>query len=63
MAEIVFEMAPGATLYLICVETTLDLAQAKDFVKADGLRDRLDAMGLEVMDTPAGTKVRPRDRP
>ncbi len=29
---------------------------------ADELRDRLDAMGLEVMDTPEGTKVRPRDQ-
>ena len=35
---------------------------AKDFAAADQLRDRLDAMGLEVMDTPEGTKVRPRDR-
>ncbi len=35
---------------------------AKDFAEADRLRERLDAMGLEVMDTPEGTKVRPRDR-
>jgi cysteinyl-tRNA synthetase len=33
---------------------------AKDFAAADGLRDRLQGMGLEVMDTPEGTKVRPR---
>ena len=33
---------------------------AKDFAKADDIRDRLTAMGLEVMDTPEGTKVRPR---
>src|SRR5262245_3201499 len=33
----------------------------KDFAKADALRDRLAAMGLEVMDTPEGTRVRPRD--
>jgi len=33
---------------------------AKDFAKADELRDRLQGMGLEVMDTPSGTKVRPR---
>jgi cysteinyl-tRNA synthetase len=32
---------------------------AKDFAKADELRERLAAMGLEVMDTPEGTKVRP----
>jgi cysteinyl-tRNA synthetase len=35
---------------------------ARDFAAADQLRDRLDAMGLEVMDTPEGTKVRPHDR-
>jgi cysteinyl-tRNA synthetase len=33
---------------------------AKDFARSDELRDRLQAMGLEVMDTPEGTKVRPR---
>ncbi len=35
---------------------------AKDFATADEMRDRLDAMGLEVMDTAEGTKVRPRDQ-
>jgi cysteinyl-tRNA synthetase len=40
-----------------------DTARAsKDFADADRLRDRLDGMGLEVMDTPEGTKVRPRDQ-
>jgi cysteinyl-tRNA synthetase len=33
---------------------------AKDFAKADDIRDRLSSMGLEVMDTPEGTKIRPR---
>jgi cysteinyl-tRNA synthetase len=33
---------------------------AKDFARGDEIRDRLQAMGLEVMDTPEGTKVRPR---
>jgi cysteinyl-tRNA synthetase len=33
---------------------------ARDFVRSDEIRDRLQAMGLEVMDTPEGTKVRPR---
>jgi cysteinyl-tRNA synthetase len=33
---------------------------AKDYPASDALRDRLQAMGLEVMDTPNGTKVRPR---
>jgi cysteinyl-tRNA synthetase len=33
---------------------------AKDFARSDEIRDRLLAMGLEVMDTPEGTKVRPR---
>jgi cysteinyl-tRNA synthetase len=32
---------------------------AKDYATSDELRDRLQAMGLEVMDTPEGTKVRP----
>ncbi len=41
--------------------TQRDAARAaKDFAKADELRDRLQAMGLEVMDTPEGTKVRLR---
>jgi cysteinyl-tRNA synthetase len=34
---------------------------AKDFASSDELRDRLQSMGLEVMDTPEGTRVRPRD--
>ncbi|MEX2102255.1 MAG: cysteine--tRNA ligase [Actinomycetota bacterium] len=33
---------------------------AKDYAKADELRARLTAMDLEVMDSPEGTKVRPR---
>jgi cysteinyl-tRNA synthetase len=33
---------------------------ARDFAKADEIRDRLQAMGLEVMDTPEGTKIRPQ---
>ena len=33
---------------------------AKDYARSDEIRDRLQAMGLEVMDTPAGTKVRPQ---
>ncbi|MGQ0669802.1 MAG: cysteine--tRNA ligase [Actinomycetota bacterium] len=33
---------------------------AKDFAASDAIRDRMAAMGLEVMDTPEGTKVRPR---
>jgi cysteinyl-tRNA synthetase len=34
---------------------------ARDYATSDRLRDELAAMGLEVMDTPAGTRVRPRD--
>jgi cysteinyl-tRNA synthetase len=37
-----------------------DLRKAGDFVAADAIRDQLSEMGLEVMDTPEGTKVRPR---
>jgi cysteinyl-tRNA synthetase len=33
---------------------------AKDFARSDEIRDRLQAMGLQVMDTPEGTNVRPR---
>jgi cysteinyl-tRNA synthetase len=33
---------------------------AKDFARADALRSALQDMGLEVMDSPDGTKVRPR---
>ncbi len=33
---------------------------AKDYVRSDALRGELEAMGLEVMDTPEGTSVRPR---
>ena len=39
-----------------------DAARAgKDFATSDRIRDELAAMGLEVMDTAEGTKVRPRD--
>jgi len=39
-----------------------DAARAgKDYAESDRLRDELAAMGLEVMDTPDGTKVRLRD--
>jgi cysteinyl-tRNA synthetase len=38
-----------------------DAARAsRDFSRADELRERLQSMELEVMDTPDGTKVRPR---
>jgi len=32
---------------------------AKDYATSDEIRDRLQAMGLEVMDTPEGTQIRP----
>jgi cysteinyl-tRNA synthetase len=31
-----------------------------DYARSDAIRDQLTSMGLEVMDTPEGTKVRPR---
>ena len=38
-----------------------DAARAnKDFATADRVRDRLQELGLEVMDTPEGTRVRPQ---
>ena len=33
---------------------------AKDFVTSDLIRERLQAMGLEVMDSAEGTEIRPR---
>ena len=42
--------------------TERDAARAeKDYATSDRIRDELAAMGLEVMDTAEGTKVRPRD--
>ena len=32
--------------------------QAKDYARADAIRDEIDAMGIEVMDTPGGTTWR-----
>jgi cysteinyl-tRNA synthetase len=32
---------------------------AKDYARSDQLRDRLQAMGVEVMDSPDGTRIRP----
>jgi cysteinyl-tRNA synthetase len=34
--------------------------EAKDYARSDQLRDELQSMGLEVMDTAEGTRVRPR---
>jgi subtilisin family serine protease len=38
VAEIVYEMAPGAQLYLICIATSINLGQAKDYAVAQGIR-------------------------
>jgi cysteinyl-tRNA synthetase len=35
---------------------------ARDYATSDRIRDELARLGLEVMDTPQGTKVRPRDQ-
>jgi cysteinyl-tRNA synthetase len=37
-----------------------EVRAARDFARSDEIRDRLAAMGYEVMDTPEGTKVRRR---
>jgi cysteinyl-tRNA synthetase len=48
---------PDAALELVARR---DAARAeKDYAESDRLRDELQRMGLEVMDTPEGTKVRP----
>lgn len=38
VAEIVHEMAPSAQLYLLCIETEVQLGQAKDYAKANGIQ-------------------------
>ena len=38
VAEIVYDMAPGATFYLIKVSDTIDLEDAKDFAETNGIR-------------------------
>jgi Subtilase family len=38
VAEIVHEMAPDAQLYLICIGTEVQLGQAKDYAKAQGIQ-------------------------
>ena len=43
------------------IEEYDDARAAKDYATSDRIRDRLTALGLEVMDTPGGTQVRPRD--
>jgi hypothetical protein len=37
VGEIVYEMAPSAQLYLICVNSDVDLGLAKDYAKAQGI--------------------------
>ncbi len=37
VAEIVHKMAPDASLYLICIGTEVELAQAETYVKANGI--------------------------
>lgn len=37
VAEVVHEMAPSAQLFLICIETEVDLANAAAYVKANGI--------------------------
>src|SRR5262249_38427590 len=38
VAEIVYEMAPGAQLYLICEDTEVSLGLAKDYAKSQGVQ-------------------------
>jgi subtilisin family serine protease len=37
VAEIVYEMAPGIQLFLLCIGTEVQLGQAKEYAKANGL--------------------------
>jgi hypothetical protein len=38
VAEIVHEVAPGAQLYLICIDSEVTLAQAEQYAEAEGIR-------------------------
>ena len=52
--------APTGEMLALVAER--DAARAtEDYASSDRLRDQLAGMGLEVMDTPDGTKVRPRN--
>jgi cysteinyl-tRNA synthetase len=50
---------PTAAMLALVAERDAVRAQ-KEFAKADEIRDRLQAMNLEVMDTAEGTKIRPK---
>jgi cysteinyl-tRNA synthetase len=50
---------PGEEIVALIRERD-EARRAKDFARADAIRDRLAGMGLEVMDSPEGTKVRPK---
>ena len=50
---------PGPEIETLVAERDAARA-AKDFARADEIRDELQARGLEVMDSPGGTKVRPQ---
>jgi subtilisin family serine protease len=45
VAEIVHEMAPDAQLYLVCVDTEVDLAAAIEFAKSQGIQIVNHSMG------------------
>jgi cysteinyl-tRNA synthetase len=50
------------TLEMQELMTRRDEARArKDYATSDALRDQLTALGVEVKDTPEGTRVRPHD--
>jgi cysteinyl-tRNA synthetase len=53
------EWRPNAEMTALMAERDGARA-AKDYATSDRIRDQLAAMGLEVMDTPGGTRVRPR---
>jgi cysteinyl-tRNA synthetase len=50
---------PGEEIVALIRERD-EARRARDFARADAIRDRLAGMGLEVMDSPEGTKVRPK---
>jgi len=58
--EAVAEWAPTEEMRALMKERD-EAREAKDYATSDHIRDRLASMGLEVMDTAGGTRVRPRD--
>ena len=58
--EAIADWAPSEEMRALMKERD-EARAAKDYATSDRIREHLTSMGLEVMDTAAGTQVRPRD--